>query len=301
MYHEPVLLGAAIEGLAINADGIYVDATFGGGGHARAILGSLGKGRLYAFDQDGDSEKNLPDDDRITFLNQNFRYIKNFLRLYAALPVDGVLADLGVSSHQFDQGERGFSTRLDGPLDMRMNQTAPLSARTVVNDYDSKQLAAVFHSYGELRNASQIARQIEKHRQANPIDTTRELVQALSKLAPKGKENKFFAKVFQALRIEVNQELDALKNFLEQCPDILKPGGRLVVIAYHSLEDRLVKNFIRSGNFTGEVEKDFYGNPLAPLMPVGKSVVPGEEEIQQNPRARSARLRVAQKVEELRS
>lgn len=296
MYHEPVLLEAAIEGLAINAKGIYVDATFGGGGHARAILERIGNGRLYAFDQDGDAEKNLPNDERVTFLNQNFRYIKNYLKLYNASPVDGILADLGVSSHQFDQGERGFSTRIDGPLDMRMNQTAPLSARAVINDYERKQLATVFYTYGELRNASQIAGLIEKKRQTKPIDTTQELIKALTVLAPRGKENKFFAKVFQALRIEVNHELDALKNFLEQCPEILKPGGRLVVIAYHSLEDRLVKNFIRSGNFQGEVEKDFYGNPLTPLVAVGKSIAPGEEEIQQNPRARSARLRIAQKV-----
>lgn len=294
-YHKPVLLEASIEGLQVVPGSRYVDATFGGGGHSAAILERLGTGKLIAFDQDRDAETNVPDEPRVMFLNQNFRYLRNFLKLYSLIPVDGILADLGVSSHQFDQAQRGFSTRFEGPLDMRMNRDAKLTAREVINEYPPEKLADLFFLYGELRNAYKIARSIERHRKEGSIDTTLQLTGILEKLAPKGKENKFLAQVFQALRIEVNQELEALKEFLEQSADVLKPGGRLVVISYHSLEDRLVKHFMRSGNFRGEIEKDFFGNPLTPMFPVGKVIMPGEDDMEQNSRARSARLRIAEK------
>ena len=297
MYHNPVLLQDCIDGLSINPDGIYADATFGGGGHSRAILQQLEKGKLVAFDQDQDAEKNVPDDPRIIFLNHNFRYMENFLKLYGLLPIDGILADLGVSSHQFDEGSRGFSTRFDAPLDMRMDQKAVVSAREVINEYPAEQLKELFFLYGELRQAGKIAAIIEKERKQQPIESTRQLMELLARMAPRGKENKFFAQVFQAIRIEVNNELDALKELLEQSARVLKPGGRLVIIAYHSLEDRLVKNFMRAGNFKGEVERDFYGNPLTPLVPIAKLITPGEEEMAMNPRARSARLRIAEKRE----
>ena len=295
MYHKPVMLDAAIDGLAIKPGGTYVDATFGGGGHAKEILARLGDGRLLAFDQDKEAERNVPDDSRITFLNHNFRYMKNFLTLYSCLPVDGIIADLGVSSHQFDEAARGFSTRFSGPLDMRMDKTSSVTAREVVNSYEWKKLAEVFAIYGELRQAGKIAKLIEKYRLEKTIETTDELVKILQMLAPRGKENKFFAQVFQALRIEVNQEMEALKELLTCCPGMLKPGGRMVVISYHSLEDRLVKNFFRAGNFLGEVEKDFFGNPQNPLALIGKSQVASSQEINLNPRARSARLRIAEK------
>lgn len=296
-YHKPVLLEASIEGLQVTPGGKYVDATYGGGGHSSAILEKLEGGKLIAFDQDQDAAANVPDDPRVLFLNQNFRYLQNFLKLYGLLPVDGILADLGVSSHQFDQAERGFSTRFEGALDMRMNQEAVLTAREVINEYPVEKLADLFFLYGELRNANKIAGVIDRRRKGGSIETTSQLTGILEKLAPRGKENKFFAQVFQALRIEVNQELEALKEFLEQSAEALRPGGRLVVISYHSLEDRLVKHYMKAGNFRGEIDKDFYGNPLTPLIPVGKTIMPGEKELEQNSRARSARLRIAEKRE----
>ncbi len=294
-YHDPVLAGQSIDGLNISAGGRYVDATFGGGGHSGLILEKLGQGKLIAFDQDNDAGANLPLDERVFFLNQNFRYMKNFLKLYGLTPVDGILADLGVSSHQFDQPARGFSTRFDGPLDMRMNQQNNLTAENVIMEYSPEKLADLFYMYGELGNAYKIAAAIEKHRKAEHIDTTGRLIQVLKNLAPRGKENKFFAQVFQSLRIEVNQELESLKEFLMQCNEVLRPGGRLVVISYHSLEDRLVKHYMKAGNFRGEVEKDFFGNPLTPMVPIGKAIMPGQVEMERNSRARSARLRIAEK------
>ncbi len=298
MYHSPVLLEASVMGLSVKPDGVYVDATFGGGGHSRAILDRLVTGRLIAFDQDREAERNVPDDDRIIFVNHNFRFMTNFLKLYGALPADGILADLGVSSHQFDEPDRGFSIRSDGPLDMRMDRSASLKASDIVNSYDTEKLAGLFRTYGELRHAYRIAALIDKERKLAPIETTGKLISTLSVLAPRGKENKFLAQVFQALRIEVNQELAALKELLKQGADLLRPGGRMVVISYHSLEDRLVKNFFRSGRFTGEIEKDFFGHPISPFTPVGKSQVADEEEKASNPRARSARLRVAERTEQ---
>lgn len=295
-YHRPVLLQACIDGLNIKSGGIYVDVTYGGGGHSALILENLENGKLVAFDQDPDAADNLPDDERLLFINQNFRYMKNFLKLHGAIPVDGILADLGISSWQIDQPERGFSTRFQGPLDMRMDRQSPLSAKDVVNTFDREELKSIFKLYSELRNAHRIASEIEFHRKTEEIETTEQLKKVLQKLAPRGKENKFFAQVFQALRIEVNNELDVLKDFLRQSADALKPGGRLVVIAYHSLEDRLVKNFIRAGNFEGEQEKDFFGNVIAPLKPLGKLIVPDQDEQEKNPRSRSAKLRIAEKM-----
>jgi 16S rRNA (cytosine1402-N4)-methyltransferase len=295
-YHRPVLLQSCIEGLDIKAGGTYVDVTFGGGGHSALILENLKDGRLLAFDQDPDAANNLPDDNRLLFINQNFRYMKNFLKLHGAMPVDGILADLGISSWQIDQAERGFSTRFHGPLDMRMDKQSVLSAREVLNEYEKIELARVFRLYGELKNAHKIAEEITFHRKTENLETTEQLKQVLQKLAPRGKENKFFAQVFQALRIEVNAELDVLKEFLKQSVEVLKPGGRLVVISYHSLEDRLVKNFIKAGNFEGQQEKDFFGNVLAPLKAVGKLIVPDEKEQMENPRSRSAKLRIAEKA-----
>ena len=299
MYHKAVMLALATEGLAIVPGGTYVDATFGGGGHCRAILESLDNGRVFAFDQDPDAARNLPDDPRLSFLNHNFRYLTNFLKLYQAVPVDGILADLGVSSHQFDQAERGFSTRYDGPLDMRMSRSATKTASDVVNNYEAGQMAEMFRVYGELPQAYRVAMAVVRYREATPVETTFQLKEALSRLAPPGRENKFFAQVFQALRIEVNEELDALKDFLQQVPGVLKPGGRLVVISYHSLEDRLVKNFIKAGNFSGEVEKDFFGNPMVPMKAVGKQLAASDEEILINPRARSARLRIGERTTDM--
>jgi len=295
-YHRPVLLHACIDGLNIKTGGTYVDATFGGGGHSSLILERLKNGKLIAFDQDTDAEKNVPEDERILFINQNFRYMKNFLKLYGLIPVDGILADLGISSWQIDVAERGFSTRFEGPLDMRMDKQSKLSAKEVINDYSYDRLVEIFKLYGELRIAHKIAREIEFVRKNESIETTEQLKNALKKLAPRGKENKFFARVFQALRIEVNNELDALKEFLIQSVEVLQPGGRLVVISYHSLEDRLVKNFIKAGNFEGELEKDFFGNIIAPLQAVGKFIIPDENEMQENPRSRSAKLRIAEKT-----
>jgi 16S rRNA (cytosine1402-N4)-methyltransferase len=297
-YHNPVMLAECIEGLAIKPDGVYVDVTFGGGGHSREILKHLSaKGRLLAFDQDVDAQANIPNDDRLTFIDQNFRFLKNNCRLHAAIPVDGVLADLGVSSHQFDRPERGFSTRFDADLDMRMDQSSSLTAKEVVNSYSEEDLHRIFGIYGEIQNAKSLAKTIVTARLNQPIETISGLKEVIKKLIPKGKENKYLAQVFQALRIEVNQELEALQDFLLQAADVLAVGGRLVVMSYHSLEDRLVKNFIAKGKFRGEVEKDFFGNPLKPLEAVSrKATTASEEEIKQNSRARSAKLRVAVKL-----
>lgn len=295
MYHNPVLLKESVEGLNINPEGLYVDVTFGGGGHSRAILDKLQGGHLYSFDQDADAAKNAFEDDRFTFIPQNFRYMKNFIQLYAGNKVDGIIADLGVSSYQFDTPEKGFSTRFEGRLDMRMNQNAPVDAAGVVNTYEPEQLASVMSRYGELKNAMAIARDIEMARSAKPLETTTDLKEAVAPHLPKGSENKTLAQIFQALRIEVNKEMEVLEAFLSQCPDVLKPGGRLVVLSYHSLEDRLVKNFMRSGNADGVIEKDFFGNQLTPYKLIThKPIVPSDEEIAVNSRARSAKLRIAE-------
>lgn len=294
-YHKPVMLNECIQGLNIDPAGIYVDVTFGGGGHSLAILSQLTTGSLIAFDQDPDAKKNLIEDKRFLFVNENFRYMKNFLKLYGKLPVSGILADLGISSWQIDEPERGFSTRFDGPLDMRMNKKG-VSAKDIVNKYDLERLVYIFQQYGELKNASRIAKEIELNRKITPIDTTGDIKSILDKIAPRGKENKFFSQVFQALRIEVNNELDALKEFLVQGLEILKPGGRMVVISYHSLEDRMVKKITKSGNIEGEILKDFYGNNLSPVRPIGKLITASESELESNPRSRSARLRIAEKL-----
>lgn len=298
-YHVPVLLKESLEGLAINPAGTYVDTTFGGGGHSRAILAALGsRGRLLAFDQDPQAQQNAIDDERFTLIPQNFRHIKRFLRFYGVKQVDGVLADFGVSSYQFDTAERGFSTRLEGTLDMRMNPEAPLSAYEVVNTYEEQALSTLFFRYGELSQSRQIARTIVQQRSIRPIATTGELKQVVQRFLPKGKENKVLAQLYQAIRIEVNGELAALEELLLQLPEIVRPGGRIVLISYHSLEDRLVKRFIRDGQFSGEPQKDFYGNLLTPFQKVGKAIVATQEEIAQNNRARSAVLRVAERRSE---
>ncbi len=298
-YHVPVLLKESLEGLAINPAGTYVDTTFGGGGHSRAILAALGsRGRLLAFDQDPQAQQNAIDDERFTLIPQNFRYIKRFLRFYGVKQVDGVLADFGVSSYQFDTAERGFSTRLEGALDMRMNPEAPLSAYEVVNTYEEEALSTLFFRYGELSQSRQIARTIVQQRSTKPIATTGELKQVVQRFLPKGKENKVLAQLYQAIRIEVNGELVALEELLLQLPEIVRPGGRIALISYHSLEDRLVKRFIRDGQFSGEPQKDFYGNLLTPFQKVGKAIVATQEEIAQNNRARSAVLRVAERRSE---
>ena len=296
-YHQPVMLHECIEALNIKPDGIYVDVTFGGGGHSREILKYLGpQGRLLAFDQDADAQKNLPNDDRLTFIDQNFRYLKNNCRLQGAIPADGILADLGVSSHQFDQPERGFSIRFDADLDMRMDQGGSLTAKDVVNSYSEEQLHRIFGIYGEIKNAKSLARTLVTVRLNKSIQTVDDFKNAIGSLIPKGKENKYLAQVFQALRIEVNQELEALKEFLEQSVDVLKSEGRLVVMSYHSLEDRLVKNFIAKGKFQGEVEKDFFGNQIKPLESLTrKAITASEKEVKENNRARSAKLRIAVK------
>ncbi len=297
MYHNPVLLHESILGLNILPDGIYVDTTFGGGGHTRAILKKMEGGKLFAFDQDKDALANSLDDEKFTLINQNFRYLKNFLRLHSITEVDGILADLGVSSHQFDTGERGFSTRFDAPLDMRMNQLQELDAAVVVNTYSLRDLTYLFRNYGELKNAFQITKAIITAREIEPIKTTEKLCNIIEKSFPAHSKNKFLAMVFQALRIEVNDEMTALQEMLLQARDVLKPGGRLVVISYHSLEDRPVKNLIRTGNFEGKLEKDFYGNPIVPFNRINrKPIVPTEEEIGKNNRARSAKLRIAEKI-----
>ncbi|GAB2693873.1 16S rRNA (cytosine(1402)-N(4))-methyltransferase RsmH [Mucilaginibacter koreensis] len=296
-YHTPVMLQECIEGLAIKPKGTYVDVTFGGGGHSREIIKHLGKdGRLLAFDQDADAVQNSIDDERFELVEQNFRYLKNYCRLHDAVPVDGILADLGVSSYQFDQPDRGFSIRFDAELDMRMNQSAELTAKEVVNNYEEAELHRIFGVYGEIQNAKSLARTIATARLNKPITTVADLKNVISGLIPRGKENKYLAQVFQALRIEVNQELEALKDFLMQSAEVLATGGRLVVMSYHSLEDRLVKNFIAKGKFSGELEKDIYGNDNRPLEAVSRGAITAtEEEIKLNNRARSAKLRIAVK------
>lgn len=297
-YHNPVLLKETVDGLNIQPEGIYVDVTFGGGGHSREILSRLGSGgKLYAFDQDKDALENAIDDERFTLINENFRFIKRFLRFYGVRKVDGILGDFGVSSHQFDVAERGFSTRFESKLDMRMNQQSNLSAYEVVNNYEEKQLKAVLFNYGELRNSPKIARALVSARKEGEIATSEKLKEVLQPFLPVGKEHKILAQIYQAIRIEVNQEIEALKEFLLQTEDLLKSGGRLSLISYHSLEDRLVKRYIRSGMFEGEPEKDFYGNISVPFKKVGKLIVPSAEEIKINNRARSAKLRVAERIE----
>lgn len=295
-YHQPVMLREALEGLAVRPDGVYVDVTFGGGGHSRAILEQLGpEGRLIAFDQDEDAQRNVIKDHRFMLIPQNFRHLYRFLRLHKALPVDGLLADLGISSHQIDTPERGFSTRHAARLDMRMQQTAELDAYTVINTYSEARLIAVFQQYGELPGTYRLAKAIVRQRKLAPIVTTDQL-RALAAPFVKGKPAQYFAQLFQAIRIEVNQELDALKAFLQQSGEVMRQGGRLVVIAYHSLEDRLVKNYMKKGVFEGEALKDFYGQPQMPFTTVvGKALRPSAAEIEQNPRARSARMRIAEK------
>ncbi len=295
-YHNPVLLHASVDGLNIKPDGIYVDVTFGGGGHSKEILSRLGpNGKLFAFDQDEDALANALADERFTLINENFRFIKRFLRFYGVKSVDGILADLGVSSHQFDVPERGFSTRFDAELDMRMSQKNDLNAYKVVNEYDETNLRRVFLDYGELKNAPVLARTITEAREHQPIKTTDELKEVLAKYLPERIRNKILAQIYQAIRIEVNQEMDVLKEFLEQSLEILNPEGRLSVISYHSLEDRLVKRFIKNGMFEGEPERDFYGNFSVPFKTIGKLVVPDAAEIKINNRARSAKLRIAEK------
>ena len=295
-YHNPVLLKESVDGLNIKPDGIYVDVTFGGGGHSREILSRLGpNGKLFAFDQDEDALENTIDDERFVLINENFRFIKRFLRFHNVKSVDGILADLGVSSHQFDVAERGFSTRFDAELDMRMSQKNDLNAYRVVNEYDDANLRRVFLDYGELKNAPVLARTIIEARADRPIKTTDELKEVLAKYLPERVRNKILAQIYQAIRIEVNQEMDVLKEFLEQSLDILNSGGRLSMISYHSLEDRLVKRFMKNGMFEGEPERDFFGNFSVPFKIIGKLIVPDSAEIKSNNRARSAKLRIAEK------
>ena len=304
IYHEPVLLQPCIDGLNLTPGGIYIDVTFGGGGHSREILNQLqpgpdSTGRLFGFDQDADARANATafNDPRLTFVASNFRNLKRYLRLYKIDQVDGILADLGISSHQIDTPERGFSTRFDANLDMRMNQQGDRTARQIVNDYTEADLHRILGMYGEVTNARTLAAAIVSARSNQPLKTINDLKAVLQRYAPRGKENKYSAQVFQALRIEVNEELQALEEFLEQVPDVLKPGGRLVVLAYHSLEDRLVKNFIGKGKFQGDVEKDLYGNEIKPLRSVTRKPIEATpDEVARNPRARSAKLRIAEKI-----
>jgi 16S rRNA (cytosine1402-N4)-methyltransferase len=296
-YHNPVLLHETVDGLNIKPDGIYVDVTFGGGGHSKEILSRLGPdGRLFGFDQDEDAWNNALPDERFTLVQENFRYIKRFLRFHGVKSVDGILADLGVSSHQFDVPERGFSTRFDADLDMRMSKRNELDAYKVINEYDENNLKRVFLDYGELKVAPALARTIVEAREKKDIKTTEELKTVLAKYLPEKVKNKVLAQIYQAIRIEVNQEMEVLKEFLEQSLEILKPAGRLSVISYHSLEDRLVKRFMKNGLFEGEPERDFFGNFSVPFKLVGKLIVPTEAEIKINNRARSAKLRIAEKI-----
>ncbi|SMG27218.1 16S rRNA (cytosine1402-N4)-methyltransferase [Marivirga sericea] len=298
-YHEPVMLQQCLEGLAIKPNGIYVDLTFGGGGHSQAILDKLEGGKLFSFDQDQDAVVNADaiDHPGFEFVPANFRFVKKYLKLYRIKQVDGVLADLGVSSHQFNKAERGFSTRFDAELDMRMDQHAEVTAKQVVNEYSEGDLHKIFGLYGEVRNAKTLASAIVSARAASPINTIGELKEILGRFAKRGRENKYYAQVFQALRIEVNEELKALEEVLLQMEDVIEPGGRLVVMSYHSLEDRLVKNFINKGKLDGEEEKDFYGNVLKPFKAINrKPITAEEEELESNNRARSAKLRIAEKL-----
>ena len=295
-YHLPVLLEKSIEGLNIKPNGVYVDATFGGGGHTRGILKKLGKGKLIAFDQDEDAAANVPDDQRIIFVRHNFRFLKNFLKYYGIQAIDGLLADLGVSSHHFDTPHRGFSFRFDSELDMRMNTKSNFSAKELVNTYSFEKLFEVFRNYGELNNARTLARSIIAYRENNPVQSIRDLLDSISDCLPRYNENQYLSKVFQSLRIEVNREIEYLKELLLQAAGLLLPGGRLVFISYHSLEDRIVKNFFRNGTFDTDKQTDLFGNVIRPLQPVNRKViVPSEEEIKVNLRARSARLRIAEK------
>ena len=297
-YHVPVLLQESIDGLNIKSDGIYVDVTFGGGGHSREILSRLGKnGHLYSFDQDADAEKNIIADDRFTFVRSNFRYLRNWMRYYGVETIDGLLADLGVSSHHFDDETRGFSFRFDAPLDMRMNKRAGKTAADIVNEYDEAKLADVFFLYGELKNSRRIANAIAAYRQQKRIETTGDLMAATEKLMRTEKEKKDLARLFQALRIEVNHEMDALRDMLNSASQLLKSGGRLSVITYHSLEDRIVKNVMKAGNAEGKIEKDFFGRVSSPFRLVNNKVItPQEDELQNNPRSRSAKLRIAERI-----
>ncbi|NQY06184.1 MAG: 16S rRNA (cytosine(1402)-N(4))-methyltransferase RsmH [Flavobacteriaceae bacterium] len=296
-YHSPVLLGETVEGLAIKEDGVYVDVTFGGGGHSREILKHLGEnGKLFAFDQDKDALENEIDDDRFVLINENFRFIKRFLRFYGVKKVDGILGDFGVSSHQFDVAERGFSTRFDSDLDMRMNQDSELSAFEVVNKYAEEDLANVLFEYGELRSAKGVASVIVAERDKELIKTSEHLKETVKRFLPKNKEHKVLAQIYQAIRIEVNQEIEVLKEFLLQTEELLDEGGRISLISYHSLEDRLVKRYIRNGIFEGEPEKDFFGNVKVPFKKVGGLIVPDQAEIKVNNRARSAKLRIAERI-----
>ncbi len=297
MYHNPVMLKECLDGLVINPDGIYVDVTFGGGGHSKAILNKLSdKGSLIAFDQDEDALRNIPDDERLIFVQQNFRHLERFLKFHEQYPVDGILGDFGVSSHQFDVGERGFSIRFDGPLDMRMNQQSSLTAAKIVNTYSEIDLQNVFSKYGEVINSKTLAQTIVAARISKKIESTQQLIKAIGS-AVRGKENQYLAQVFQALRIETNDELGALKEFLEQSLSSLKPGGKLVVMSYHSLEDRLVKDFMKYGSFEGEQQKDDFGNIYRPFKLITKKPIEaGDEELKTNPRSRSAKLRIAEKI-----
>lgn len=296
-YHRPVLLEECLEGLNIKPEGIYVDVTFGGGGHSKEILKRLSSGKLVAFDQDEDAQQNIPDSPNLIFVQHNFRFLNNFLRYHQIEQVDGLLADLGVSSHHFDTAQRGFSFRFDSAIDMRMNMSSDFSAKDVLNTYDEAKLRKLFREYGELKNAGKLASRIVKARMANSIVSTRGLLEAIQDCLPAKNENQYLAKVFQALRIEVNHEVDFLKEMLQQAAEALKPGGRIVIISYHSLEDRLVKNFMKWGRFDSNVETDIYGNYSCPLKPVNaKVIIPSEEEIKLNSRARSAKLRIAEKI-----
>ena len=302
-YHTPVLLQESIDGLDIKPDGVYVDVTFGGGGHSKEILRRLGKnGHLYGFDQDEDAEKNILDDDRFTFVRSNFRYLTNWMRYYNVEHIDGLLADLGVSSHHFDDETRGFSFRFEAPLDMRMNKRSGMTAAEILNDYSEEQLADIFYVYGELKNARKIASAVVKAREEKRIETTGDLMQIAEKLLQREREKKETAKLFQALRIEVNHEMDALKEMLNGACETLREGGRLSVITYHSLEDRIVKNFMKAGNVEGKVKQDFFGRTEAPLRAISnKVIVPSDEEQQQNPRSRSAKLRIAERIDSINS
>jgi len=296
-YHIPVLAEASVAGLNIDQAGIYVDATFGGGGHARLILNELKEGKLVGFDRDNDAAKNVPNDSSFVFIPHNYRFLKNFLDYENLSPVDGILADLGVSSHQFDEGERGFSFRFDGPLDLRMDFTTGKTAADIVNTYEENDLIHMFSFYGEIRNSRSLAAAIISRRNEKRIETTFEFVDAIETVISIKTRNKYLAQVFQALRIEVNEELESLKEFLEQTYKVLKKGGRLVVISYHSLEDRLVKNFLKSGHFDGKIEKDFYGRSVSPFKIITrKPIVADDEEVNKNSRARSAKLRIAEKI-----
>ncbi|HAX97269.1 MAG TPA: 16S rRNA (cytosine(1402)-N(4))-methyltransferase [Prolixibacteraceae bacterium] len=297
-YHIPVMLDECIKGLMIHPEGIYVDATFGGGGHAREIAGRLTSGRLFAFDQDEDAIRNVPKDERLIFIRSNFRYIRNFLKYYDIEEVDGIFADLGVSSHDFDEADRGFSFRFDAPLDMRMNQESDFTAAKIIEKFESGDLIRIFRDYGEIKNAHRLAGAIMAARNDKPIITTGDLQQAIQNCIPRAIEKKYLAQVFQALRMEVNQEKEVLMEFLNSALGLLKPGGRLVVLTYHSIEDRLVKNFMKSGNFEGKIDQDFYGNFISPFTLINRKVmIPSEDEIKINPRSRSAKLRIAEKKE----